>query len=132
MNRRKFTILSLGSLASLILSRKPVSSSILSQMRPSPANDVGFDLSDLFSNPRSAEAIGSRYLAQYPHKRDPDALIAELDLPSPESGRHDRASLKSRINVSQRRDFAMGNTVIVDKWILSRTEANLCALIALS
>jgi hypothetical protein len=40
----------------------------------------------------------------------------------------DRASLLQRLDAQVRDDFASGTTIALDGWVLSRTEARLCAL----
>jgi len=132
MNRRKFIIASLGCLTGFAFLRKAVSSPVLPNIYRSDPDDVGYVLSRLFSDPENARAIGARYLAQYPERSDRDSIVADLGLPSPESGKYKKDALKNWIAESQRRDFAAGKTVMVNNWILSRTEANLCALIALT
>jgi len=132
MTRRRFITYSLGYIAGFALLRK---------VEPFPATlhthrfdsyDLGFNLSRLFSDPRNAKVIGNRYLSQYPVKRDRELIIADLGLPPHHSEIFNGNSLKRWLRESQQRDFTLGNTVMVDNWILSLTEATLCALIALS
>ena len=94
--------------------------------------DVGLDLPALFPSLESARCIGSCYLTQYPEKTNRSLIMTELGLPVPESAVRNRDSLRKWVRESQQHDFATGNTVVVNHWILSRTEANLCALVALS
>lgn len=86
----------------------------------------------LFSRPEYARDIGHRYIARYPECSDRDTIINELRFPrlAPGGRRHD--TIRHWVEQSQRRDFYEGRTVVVDCWILSRTEACLCALAALS
>jgi len=95
--------------------------------RVSPRTGGGKHAPDESALQRAALAVSA---AGGPHAYD--VLIAELGLPPLEADKYDRNSLRRWVDESQRRDFALGHTVIVNKWILSRTEANLCALIALS
>jgi len=132
MNRRKFIIASLGCLTGFAFLRKAVSSPVLPYIYRPESDDIGSMIAGLFPDPENAKVIGARYLAQYPERSDRNRIIADLGLPSLKSATQSRDSLKSWINESQRRDFAVGNTVIVNNWILSRTEVNLCALIALT
>jgi len=76
-------------------------------------------------------SVGRAYLDQAPEEADVArlrhflALMAEvsaMSLPDPE---------KERLAIRQLEDFRTGQTVLVQGWILSRTEATLCALIAL-
>jgi hypothetical protein len=129
MKRRQFIISLLGYLTSLIISRQVDSSP---RVRRSGHDDNGLEISLLFSNHENARIVGNSYLAQYPERADRNSIIAELGLPSLEPGGDKRNILQQWANESQRRDFTVGDTVMVNNWILSRTEANLCALMALS
>ena len=76
----------------------------------------------------SAAHIGRAYLAKHEDERDVDVLRAHLgDLVSQSGG----DGLAERAGARIREDFATGRTVQVDGWLLSRTEARLCALAAL-
>ena len=131
MTRRRFIIFSLGYVAGFALLRKVESPPGSLHARRSDSNDLDVDLSRLFSDPRNAKVIGNRYLSQYPEKRDRELIIADLGLPSHQLEIFSENSLKRWFRESQQRDFTVGKTVIVENWILSHTEATLCALIAL-
>jgi hypothetical protein len=76
-------------------------------------------------------ALGHRYLALVPQERDTTLLARTLfgpDYAVPGS----LAEARRRIVASRDRDFAAGDTVVVDGWILARTEARLCALCVLA
>lgn len=68
-----------------------------------------------------AREVGAVYLRANPQDADPERLLASLAGESP-------ATLLKR----QRDDFRFGRTVTVRGWVLSRTEARLCALAALA
>lgn len=91
-----------------------------------------FDVSLFFPDPSHAEAVGRRVLAQYPQRSRRGELLAGLDLPSIQAGPIDRAAWADWFTRAQRRDFDQGHVVIVNNWVLSRTEAALCALAALA
>lgn len=80
-------------------------------------------LRQLLPNAASAAVIGRAYLDRYEEEASPRVLersIREsLGKQSPDAG-----VLLQRI----RRDFDTGDTVRLDGWLLSRTEARLCAL----
>lgn len=83
----------------------------------------------------SARAIGRHYLEVAPAEWD-HRLLARLLWPADaaplqELARMDVSALKQLLVTQQRRDFAAGRTVSLDGWVLSRTEARLCALLAL-
>lgn len=92
-------------------------------------------LSCLFRHPEGAAQLGQRYLETTADKPDIMRLVEligkHLELESgpihkvPEDEL--RASLARRI----RTDFSRGNTVALDGWVLSVTEARLCALVSL-
>ena len=69
---------------------------------------------------QAAEAIGNAYLALRPEEKNFLRLNLTMAGISPLD-----------VNDAVRRDFATGRIVYVDGWALSRTEARLCALIAL-
>jgi PST family polysaccharide transporter len=88
----------------------------------------------LFSDLGTARMIGARYLAQAAHECDAVVLAAELPAGCvvPPASHHDLAGIRKSIDSQRERDFANGDTVIIDGWILARTEARLCALTVLS
>jgi hypothetical protein len=73
----------------------------------------------LFPDPAAARAIGKAFLRDYPGEADAAHLAARLPR------RH-------RLHMAISADFAAGKTVMVEGWVLSRTEARLCALVALT
>lgn len=74
-----------------------------------------------------ARAIGRRYLDQAPEERDSRAVRRHL------FGDRTMSLGELRADMNRRRadDFACGDTVLIDGWILARTEARLCALAVL-
>ena len=88
-------------------------------------------LATLFASPRSVHSVGSACLAS----RDaatalPGPLIEALMAdPSTTSVSYETRRM---IEAQIREDFAQGATITVDNWILSRTEAGLCARVACS
>lgn len=86
--------------------------------------------------PQSAAAVGRRYLAGHPQEADRAWLAAQLDAdlrcqdcdPLQADERRLRAGLSRQI----RADFARRRVVRVEGWVLSVTEARLCALAALT
>ena len=92
-------------------------------------------LLSILEKPGSAYAIGSVYLESLPpHTFTADRLInaivcaAECDTGTMKS----TEALRKQISIRVRKDFSEGAVVIVAGWILSETEARLCALAALS
>lgn len=92
--------------------------------------DVASRLAALIPHADSAARIGGRYLALTPAEADRGLLVASI-LGREEHEAVGDAVLRRVISDSRQRDFIDGNTVSVDGWVLSRTEARLCALVAL-
>ncbi|MBU1190602.1 MAG: hypothetical protein KKE76_02710 [Gammaproteobacteria bacterium] len=89
-------------------------------------------LAGLFPRPANARAVGISYLRQYPERSDRHQLLTDLGLDTAGAGMHDAPSLLNHLRDGQQRDFITGDTVTVNRWILSRTEASICALLALA
>jgi hypothetical protein len=90
-------------------------------------------LLELFADRESASFVGERYLKARPEERSIRWLSEHLT-----SGLlHSRGSLghpndlRGSLTRWQQADFATGRVVYVDGWVLSVTEARLCALAAL-
>jgi len=91
-------------------------------------------LTMLFVHRASAVVVGREYLARVPGEADPAVLVerlvaAEADRRTLDQA--DRETLAAWIREKQHEDFELGHTVKVNGWILSETEARLCALAAL-
>lgn len=132
MNRRRLIITIFGYLTGIILCRKSGLFSKESRKYKFQPQDIGIDISFLFSDPEHAKTIGRCYLEQCPEKFNLNIIIAELNLPPIDFTMHNRFLIKNWINNERQRDFYRGETVTVNNWILSRTETNLCALMSLS
>ena len=85
-------------------------------------------LRPIFNKEFTPQTIGLRYLSLYPEEADVDRLWTAL-VGSPAPARTDE--LKMRLAQLRQRDFEDGEIAIVDGWILARTEARACALLAL-
>jgi hypothetical protein len=82
-------------------------------------------------NRPAARAIGRRYLAEHPDEADAGRLARRLfggDGAAPVTG----TALRHAVDAARGRDFAQGDTVLIDGWLLARSEARLCALALLS
>ena len=85
-------------------------------------------LRPIFNKELTPQTIGRRYLSLYPEEADVDRLWTAL-VGSSAPARTDE--LKMRLAQLRQRDFEDGEIAIVDGWILARTEARACALLAL-
>jgi hypothetical protein len=95
--------------------------------------DLASWLRSLPPGPVAAAAIGALYLRDRPEEQSAGWLAREL-FDSELSGKLDRAgfqSLLDRVVASRARDFADDDLVILDGWVVPRTEARLLTLIAL-
>ena len=80
--------------------------------------------------------MGKEYLRCFPVQADPHLLTHQLcsrvcEYPE-KLLKENREDLRRLLQVRQREDFATDRIVIVQGWLLSETEAQLCALIALT
>jgi hypothetical protein len=87
----------------------------------------------LFSDPAAAQSLGRIYLATHLDEADSGVLTAML-FPSPMGRRRTGGARAARRHLAsaRRNDFAEGRIAVVDGWILSQTEARVCALVACS
>jgi hypothetical protein len=116
MNRRRFgaTFLSVFTLGAIRTDHR------------APIDD--FDFAAFLTDPASASEVGAAYLRNYPDHASRAVLLRFLALPedaltAPEVA----AAIKRRIQ----NDFACQRTVVLERWLLARTEAAICGLIAL-
>jgi hypothetical protein len=87
-------------------------------------------LSGLFEDPHSAGVVGRRYLEERSGQVDTSSLLDEV-LPRGIRARPE-AEIRTLLAARIREDFANRTTVEVGGWVLSETEARLCALVALA
>ena len=93
---------------------------------PGPAPDAGLAL--VFRHRQSAIAIGRRYLSRYPGDVLPQALARGLQ----RAGTGDRVAARLALRARVREDFERGDTVMLDGWVLARSECRACAALALA
>jgi hypothetical protein len=124
--RRNF----LGALLTFLSASSIAGSARAPEDLPAPAETLLRAIRDR----RAARVIGDAYLSLYPEERNRDflthALIAPNDshaTPLATAG-HARALLRKM----RKSDFEGGDTVMLDGWILGRSECRLCALAALT
>jgi hypothetical protein len=87
----------------------------------------GAELAARLRDPSAARALGIRYLRRHPEERDLAFLHAATL-----AGDGEGARGVERLRARCRDDFRRGDTLLIDRWVLARTECRLCALVALS
>jgi hypothetical protein len=97
--------------------------------------DPGTRLSRLIGARESARAIGTAYLKVTPGEQASGALSDALTR-NLADGREalsalDDAALRLALSIQVRRDFETSDVIELEGWVLSRTEARLCALVAI-
>lgn len=92
-------------------------------------------LASVFYDRKSATVIGLEYLRRTPMEADArqltNLICARWQGRYDDIAHADTARIKERLLRQQREDFEKGRIVNVQGWILSETEARLCALAAL-
>jgi hypothetical protein len=90
-------------------------------------------LAKLLRHEESACVIGREYLRNAPQEKDREILfnLISSGLGQESVSMSDDEALRKRLRLQIRRDFAAERVVRVHGWILSITEARLCALAAL-
>jgi hypothetical protein len=108
--------------------------SLLATSWPSAAFSGRDAASELLPHADAARLIGERYLVLVPEERSArrlhHALFGNTD--TGDTKHQTLARLRELIDTRRRHDFTVGNTVILDGWLLARTEARLCALSVLA
>lgn len=84
----------------------------------------------LWRNRAAARAIGRRYLAAEPGEAD--AVFLAEQLFGDDRTSLSLAEMRQAVGAARTRDFANGDTVLIDGWLLARSEVRLCALSVLS
>tara|TARA_R110002167_G_scaffold29771_4_gene99101 strand:+ start:3955 stop:4338 length:384 start_codon:yes stop_codon:yes gene_type:complete len=70
-------------------------------------------------------AIGNQYLLLVPEEKKERSLVKILSTDTKDNATHSAIA-----NQKIKHDFEEGNTIIIDGWILSKTEARQCALLS--
>jgi len=129
MNRRTFIGISSAVSASIILPLSSCSSKLdIDEILATPISLL------IINEPDSIRKLGVFYLSQMPNEANKDVLkniILENLEDTVLSDSPETEFLKNSIIEKIRYDFITGNTLIVDGWILSKTEARQCALFSL-
>ena len=95
---------------------------------PRRSNGVPDALAGLLADPAAARELGKAYLSTAPDTAtvDMQALLRELSNP-----RTRATPLARHLARRVQDDFEHGNTALVGGWLLARTEAAVCAMLAL-
>lgn len=95
----------------------------------------GMPSSQLVRDEINARTIGEIYIKELRPEVSSDALrqsiLAELGTYLPQRW-HDVNAVRADLRAEIRRDFARGDCIILDGWILSKTEVHICALTTLT
>ena len=86
-------------------------------------------LSEIFSNKSAAKVIGKAYLNSTTRRQE---IIDPIPPLMNTIRSHDHTEIRDALRHQIQGDFANGRIVTVNGWVLSKTEANLCALTAIS
>jgi hypothetical protein len=125
---RRFVLVSMGCASGLSLMLQPKAALAAGQS----LDPITVKLQSLVSDPVGARAIGRLYRRQFPAEDSPGILthltLSSLLADAPEVAALDRNGLLRRLHECVRADFTTAVTVQLDGWVLSRTEARLCAL----
>ncbi len=90
---------------------------------------AGKALTGILGDRLGAREIGRRFLAAEPAEADGSVRWAAQILRNSAPG---SASLRAAVRTSRERDFRLGNIVVIDGWVLARSEARLCAIAAVT
>ena len=87
-----------------------------------------FDFAGCLTDRAAASAVGAAYLRGYPEHASRAVLLSFLQLPD---DRLTAAQISAALERRIQSDFEYQRTVVLEQWLVSRTEAAVCALIAL-
>ncbi len=121
MNRKNFIKLAIGGLATFSAS---VAYFYLRDVKYNPGLAEPTSLKAIWDSKQIRE-IGKQYLSQMPDEKNKRTLV---ELLSKDLNNNNNVVSISLVNAKIKQDFETRNTVIVNGWILSVTEARQCAL----
>jgi hypothetical protein len=128
IKRRKFLISAISVTLLPWLARSSLATHPLQASHATASEEAERHLLSLFSDLQAPRAVGNRYLALYPAEADRELLrVGVIE----SAGTPDLKGLRASLAHRCREDFRNGDTVIVDGWVLARTEARTCALTTL-
>ena len=134
VSRRGFVAATIAAAALPLLSSVPWLARA-SDTFSTPRARLSAQLAEILAARSSAAVVGLAYLDVCPAERHPDLLgdliAADLDIGGLPLQSVGAERIRALAGEQVQRDFALGRTVEIDGWVLSRTEARLCALAAL-
>jgi len=122
--KRRFFLLSLA-IPALFFRRPTRWLRVSAEADDSEIPTVKYCLSNVVTDESGARLIAEAYLSAYPDERDRISILQHLLGPARLRGPGD---LKQRIAKRRQQDFIEGDVVVVDGWILAKSEARAAAL----
>ena len=119
MKRRNFILGLAGGLAGLLYLNTPEGT------ERSAVGSIEDQLKTLFSNSDNAREVGQIYLQANPQHAKRSYLEHQVGLNGP-------LGPVESFEAKREQDFLIGNTVILDGWVLAKAEVCVCALLALT
>lgn len=127
-NRRQFmaSLVSLPLAGTLDRTRFPQGAL---QSTPYSAANVRRFLLPLFEHPEQAQVVGSQFLKIYENEAPLRLLMLRI---FQDGVPHNEGTFRAYLDRRKRLDFEQADVVSIDGWLLSVTEARLCAALALT
>lgn len=123
------TALSMGAVLGLLAGRPGMALSAGSGAASADvASHIRRLLEEIFGDGAAPRALGEAYLESHPHERSAGVLIREIlggQAPT------DAPALARLVAARRTREFGTSQTIVLDGWVLTRSEARLCALTVL-
>lgn len=92
--------------------------------------ELRLSLERIIGDRDGARQLGALYLTRHPATVD-DLLRESGGFPAAAFGAHGRKALARALIDRRTADFAAGRTVVLDGWVVARSEAQVCALLCL-
>jgi len=124
MNRRHFIFISASGIASVSI---PTACHLIGDVKYDPLLARPQSLSLIWDN-ETIKSVGDRYRSIIPSEKGERDLAKRLNKDLENAAIVDVSAIEEII----KKDFAGGNTVIINGWILSQTEARQCALFSIT
>ena len=133
MGRRRFFTITLGFGILAFIQPHGAWTPLIERTRQVPRSSR---LTKLLRQKESARIIGLEYLRIVQHEADPEMLVDLISLGFSDGYKAlhnaDTAKLRELLRLRMQQDFEEGHIVKLQGWIVSVTEARLCALVALT